>query len=50
MDLDKWSAVSDTSLNSAYNVTPPLINGMLKQRFGRILSIASSNGQKGQIG
>jgi len=49
-DLDKWSTVIDTNLNSACNVTQPLINGMLKGCFGRILNIFSISGQKGQMG
>ncbi len=50
MTGDKWRAVIDTNLNSAYNVTRPLIEGMMARGFGRIINISSINGQKGQIG
>ncbi|MDJ0892963.1 MAG: SDR family oxidoreductase, partial [Gammaproteobacteria bacterium] len=40
----------DTNLNSAYNVTRPLIEGMMARGYGRIINISSINGQKGQIG
>ena len=50
MTGDKWRAVIDTNLNSAYNVTRPLIEGMMARGYGRIINISSINGQKGQIG
>ncbi len=50
MTPDKWHAVIDTNLNSAYNVTRPLIEGMMSRGFGRIINISSINGQKGQLG
>jgi acetoacetyl-CoA reductase len=50
MDPLLWTAVLDTNLNSAFNVTRQLINGMIERRFGRIVSISSVNGQKGQFG
>ena len=45
-----WLAVINTNLNSAFNVTHQLINGMCDRGFGRIVNISSINGQKGQYG
>ncbi|WP_428623719.1 acetoacetyl-CoA reductase [Sedimenticola sp.] len=50
MDHSQWTQVIDTNLNSVYNMTRPLINGMIERGFGRIINIASVNGQKGQFG
>ncbi|RZU98632.1 acetoacetyl-CoA reductase [Spiribacter vilamensis] len=50
MELDDWNAVIATNLNSAFNMTRAVINGMREAGFGRIISIASVNGQKGQMG
>jgi acetoacetyl-CoA reductase len=50
MELAQWRAVIDTNLNSLFNVTRPVINGMRDRGFGRIIVISSINGQKGQAG
>jgi acetoacetyl-CoA reductase len=50
MEAAQWSSVIDTNLNSAFNVTRNLIEGMIERRFGRIVSISSVNGEKGQFG
>lgn len=50
MDKDDWHAVLDTNLDSVFNVTRNFIDGMLKNGYGRIVNIASVNGQKGQFG
>jgi len=50
MELEQWNAVISTNLNSAFNVTRQVIGGMLERGFGRIINIASVNGQKGQFG
>ncbi len=50
MDRAQWDAVLDTNLNGAFNVTRHLIDGMIGRGFGRIVSISSVNGQKGQFG
>jgi acetoacetyl-CoA reductase len=39
-----------TNLDSLFNQTRPVINGMRERGFGRIVNIASINGQKGQLG
>ncbi len=50
MQPEQWSSVLTTNLDSAYNVTHQVINGMLERGFGRIVNISSVNGQKGQFG
>ncbi|MEH6629906.1 MAG: acetoacetyl-CoA reductase [Halopseudomonas aestusnigri] len=50
MDLAKWQAVINTNLNSLFNMTRGVIEGMRERKFGRIVSISSINGQKGQFG
>lgn len=50
MTPEQWKAVINTNLDSAYNITQPIVNGMLERGFGRIINIASVNGQKGQFG
>ncbi len=50
MSSDDWRAVMDTNLNSLFNVTKQVIEGMVDRGFGRIINISSVNGQKGQFG
>jgi acetoacetyl-CoA reductase len=50
MSLEDWRAVIDTNLNSMFNVTKQVIDGMLDKGWGRIINIASVNGEKGQFG
>ena len=50
MTPDQWYAVINTNLNSLFNMTRPLIEGMRERGFGRIINISSVNGQKGQMG
>jgi acetoacetyl-CoA reductase len=50
MTSDDWRAVMDTNLNSLFNVTKQVIDGMADRGFGRIINISSVNGQKGQFG
>ena len=45
-----WKAVMATNLDSAFNTTRHVINGMLEKGWGRIINIASVNGQRGQFG
>ncbi len=49
MDHAAWSAVIHTNLNSMFTMTRPVIEGMRERSFGRIINIASINGQKGQL-
>ncbi len=50
MTLEQWRTVVDTNLNSLFNMTRPVVEGMRERGFGRIVNISSINGQKGQIG
>ncbi len=50
MTLDDWRAVIDTNLNSLFNVTKQVIDGMLDRNWGRVINISSVNGEKGQFG
>jgi len=50
MSLDQWNAVINTNLGSLFNMTRPVIESMRARKFGRIISISSINGQKGQFG
>ncbi len=50
MSVEQWNAVINTNLNSLFNMTQPLWNGMRDRGFGRIVCISSINGQKGQMG
>lgn len=50
MSLEQWQAVINTNLNSLFNMCRPVIEGMRERGFGRIISISSINGQKGQAG
>lgn len=50
MNWEQWSAVMRTNLDSLFAMTRPVIEGMRERNAGRIISISSINGQKGQIG
>ncbi|GHE41516.1 acetoacetyl-CoA reductase [Vulcaniibacterium thermophilum] len=50
MSALQWQEVINTNLNSCFNVTRPVIEGMRERRWGRIIQISSINGQKGQYG
>lgn len=50
MTPQQWNEVICTNLNSCFNVTRPVIEGMRERRWGRIIQISSINGQKGQYG
>ena len=50
MTKDQWNAVLRTNLDSLFNVTRPVWEGMRNRGFGRIVVISSVNGQKGQAG
>jgi len=45
-----WLAVINTNLNSAFNVTKNVIDGMCERNWGRVVNLSSVNGQKGQFG
>ncbi|MEO1089430.1 MAG: acetoacetyl-CoA reductase [Pseudomonadota bacterium] len=50
MKPEQWSAVMRTNIDSLFNITRQVIDGMRERNFGRIISISSLNGQKGQFG
>ena len=50
MSQEDWRAVMDTNLNSLFNVTKQVVEGMIERQWGRIINISSVNGQKGQFG
>ncbi|MEL1263799.1 acetoacetyl-CoA reductase [Pseudoxanthomonas putridarboris] len=50
MSKVNWDAVLRTNLDSVFNVTRPVIEGMLERGWGRIVNISSINGSKGQFG
>jgi acetoacetyl-CoA reductase len=50
MSKDNWDAVIRTNLDSIFNMTRLVIDGMRQRSFGRIINISSINGRKGQMG
>jgi len=50
MTAERWDAVIDTNLNSVFNMTRQVLEGMMERGFGRIINISSINGQMGQFG
>ncbi|MHA6288913.1 acetoacetyl-CoA reductase [Maricaulis sp. CAU 1757] len=50
MTRDQWSDVMRVDLDSLFNTTRPVIEGMRERGWGRIVNISSINGQKGQMG
>lgn len=50
MGEDKWSAVINTNLNSAFYVSKPVVKVMMKQRSGAIVNMSSVVGVSGNIG
>jgi acetoacetyl-CoA reductase len=50
MTAEQWGEVIAVNLNSMFNMTRPVIDGMRARSFGRIINITSINGQKGQVG
>jgi acetoacetyl-CoA reductase len=50
MSLENWQAVINTNLNSLFNMTRNVWEGMVARKAGRVIVISSVNGQKGQAG
>lgn len=50
MTLEQWQEVISTNLNGVFNMTHPIWPGMRERGFGRVITISSINGQKGQAG
>lgn len=49
MTREQWSEVIDTNLSGVFNMTHPIWPGMRDRKFGRVITISSINGQKGQF-
>ncbi len=49
MSPAQWREVIDTNLNGVFNMTHNVWPGMRERKFGRVISISSINGQKGQF-
>jgi acetoacetyl-CoA reductase len=45
-----WDAVIHTNLDSVFNMTKQVLDGMVERRWGRIINISSVNGTKGAFG
>ena len=50
MTYEQWSDVIRVNMDSLFNMTRPVIEGMRDRGWGRIINISSINGQKGQVG
>jgi acetoacetyl-CoA reductase len=50
MDKNAWDSVVNTNLDSAFNMTKHVIDGMAERGWGRIINVSSVNGQKGAFG
>jgi acetoacetyl-CoA reductase len=50
MDKPNWDLVMKTNLDSVFNMTKPVCDGMVERGWGRIINISSVNGQKGAFG
>ena len=50
MDKVNWDTVMRTNLDSVFNMTKPVCDGMVDRGWGRIINISSVNGQKGAFG
>ena len=50
MEPDHWRAVIGTNLDSLFNMTRNVWEGMRSRGYGRVINISSINGQKGQFG
>ena len=45
-----WDAVMNTNLDSMFNMTKPVVDGMVDRGWGRIINVSSVNGSKGAFG
>jgi acetoacetyl-CoA reductase len=50
MDRVNWDVVMRTNLDSCFNMTKQVCDGMLERGWGRIINISSVNAQKGAFG
>ncbi|MEO8164748.1 MAG: acetoacetyl-CoA reductase, partial [Betaproteobacteria bacterium] len=45
-----WDAVISTNLDSVFNMTKQVLDGMVERTWGRVINVSSVNGQKGAFG
>jgi acetoacetyl-CoA reductase len=50
MKPEQWSEVIRVNMDSVFNMTRHVIEGMRERSWGRVINISSINGQKGQMG
>src|SRR5262245_7748544 len=50
MDKAAWDAVIRTNLDSVFNLTKQVYDGMMDRGWGRIINVSSVNGSKGAFG
>ncbi|MGB2903728.1 MAG: acetoacetyl-CoA reductase [Candidatus Dechloromonas phosphoritropha] len=50
MSKADWDAVIHTNLDSIFNMSKQVLDGMIKRKWGRIINVSSVNGQKGAFG
>jgi acetoacetyl-CoA reductase len=50
MDKAAWDAVIRTNLDSVFNMTKQVFDGMVDRGWGRIINVSSVNGSKGAFG
>ncbi|MCL2469245.1 MAG: acetoacetyl-CoA reductase [Alphaproteobacteria bacterium] len=50
MTPQQWQEVIHTNLDSVFNLSRLVVEGMRQREFGRIISISSINGLSGQVG
>ena len=50
MTKTDWDAVMRTNLDSCFNMTKQVMDGMVDRGWGRVINVSSVNGQKGAFG
>ena len=50
MTKNDWDMVIRTNLDSVFNMTKQVCDGMMERNWGRVINISSVNGQKGAFG
>ena len=45
-----WDVVMSTNLDSCFNMTKQVIDGMTERKWGRVINVSSVNGSKGAFG
>ena len=50
MDKANWDAVRRTNLDSLFNMTKQVADGMVERGWGRVINVSSVNGSKGAFG